>query len=70
MIWPEKIFKFYVDGFRNMTVGKKLWAIILIKLAIIFLVLKLFFFPDLLQRDYDSDDERAAAVRERLMNHP
>ena len=29
-----------------MTLGKTLWTIILIKLAIIFLVLKLFFFPN------------------------
>lgn len=56
----------YVDGFRNMTIGRSLWLIILIKLFIFFVVLKLFFFPDILQRDYDSDAERSAAVRERL----
>ncbi len=56
----------YVDGFRSMTVGRYLWAIILAKLAILFLVFKLFFFPDLLQRDYDSDSERADAVRTNL----
>lgn len=56
----------YVDGFRNMTVGRYLWAIILAKLAILFLVFKLFFFPDLLQRDYDSDSDRADAVRTNL----
>ncbi|MCM1449822.1 MAG: DUF4492 domain-containing protein [Clostridiales bacterium] len=60
--------RFYIDGFKSMTVGKKLWAIIIIKLAIIFLVLKLFFFPDILQRDYDTDEERATAVREQLMS--
>lgn len=36
----------YVDGFRGMTVGKRLWVIILVKLAILFLVFRLFFFPD------------------------
>lgn len=56
----------YVDGFRSMTVGRYLWAIILAKLAILFLVFKLFFFPDLLQRDYDSDSDRADAVRTNL----
>ena len=25
----KKIFRFYLDGFRSMTVGKTLWAIIL-----------------------------------------
>jgi len=51
-----------------MTVGKKLWAVVLIKLAVIFFVLKLFLFPDVLERDYDTDEERADAVRERLIN--
>ncbi len=41
----KKVFRFYVDGFRSMTVGKTLWAIILVKLFIMFAVLKLFFFP-------------------------
>ena len=45
----------YVDGFRNMTVGRKLWLLIIIKLFIFFAVLKLFFFPDVLERHYDTD---------------
>lgn len=45
---PARIYRFYRDGFLNMTIGKSLWLIILIKLAVIFLVLKLFFFPDFL----------------------
>lgn len=56
----------YVDGFRSMTVGRKLWLLIAVKLAIFFLVLKLLFFPDILSRDYSSDEERATAVREAL----
>ncbi|SFG42124.1 DUF4492 domain-containing protein [Prevotella sp. KH2C16] len=39
-------YRLYYDGFRGMTLGKTLWAVILIKLVIIFAVLKLFFFPD------------------------
>ena len=34
----SRIFHLYYDGFRTMTLGKTLWAVILIKLAIIFLV--------------------------------
>ena len=63
-----RIFRFYLDGFRSMTVGRKLWALIIIKLVIFFLVFKLFLFPDILSRDYDTDEERAAAVRENLIN--
>lgn len=64
----RKVVDLYVDGFKSMTVGRKLWAIILIKVAILFLVFKLFFFPDLLKENYDNDDERARAVAEQLTN--
>ncbi len=56
----------YVDGFRSMTVGRRLWAVILIKLAILFFVFKLFFFPDILKENYDNDADRARAVRSAL----
>ncbi|MDE6648894.1 MAG: DUF4492 domain-containing protein [Muribaculaceae bacterium] len=62
----KAVIDFYVDGFRSMTVGKKLWAIIFIKVAILFLVFKLFFFPDILKENYDNDDDRARAVAEQL----
>lgn len=55
-----------MDGFKSMTVGKSLWAIILLKLAILFLVFRLFFFPDVLESNYDNDEERAQAVRSAL----
>ena len=58
----------YADGFRNMTVGRYLWAIIIFKLIVIFLVLKLFFFPDLLSTNFDNDRDRAEAVRSALTN--
>lgn len=64
------LFRFYVNGFRRMTVGRTLWMIILIKLFIMFAVLKIFFFPDILHRDYDTDEERAEAVRRNLTDFP
>jgi len=62
----KKIFEFYFQGFKNMTVGKKLWIIILIKLGIIFLILKLFFFPNFLKSNFDTDDERTNYVIKQL----
>jgi len=41
-----RVFHLYYDGFRSMTLGKTLWTVIIIKLIIIFLVLKVFFFPN------------------------
>ena len=42
----NKIIRFYVDGFRSMTIGRKLWLLIIIKLIILFAVLKIFFFSE------------------------
>jgi uncharacterized membrane protein len=64
------VFRFYRDGFRSMTVGKYLWALILVKLFILFFVFKLFFFPDVLKRDYATDADRAQAVRTHLITPP
>ena len=41
--------------------------IILIKLFIMFAILKLFFFPNLLSSNYDNDDDRAQHVRNELI---
>jgi hypothetical protein len=49
-----------------MTVGKKLWVIILIKLFILFFILKAFFFPDILQVNFGNDKERGDYVIEQL----
>lgn len=40
----RRIWHFYVEGFRHMTWGRQLWLLIIIKLFIMFAVLRLFFF--------------------------
>lgn len=62
----SKALSMYVDGFKSMTVGKKLWLIIFAKIVIFLLVLKLFFFPDILSVNFDTDEQRADAVRSAL----
>lgn len=57
----------YVDGFRSMTLGRTLWLIILIKLFIMFAILRIFFFPDALAGK--SDDERSAIVGNSLIDN-
>ena len=49
-----------------MTIGKKLWIIIFIKLTIIFIVLKIFFFPNFLKSNFKTDEERSNYVIEQL----
>ena len=51
-----RVFDLYYDGFRNMRLGRTLWAIILIKLFIIFAILKVFFFPDFLKEQAKGDE--------------
>jgi hypothetical protein len=62
----KKIFLFYYEGFKSMTIGKKLWTIILIKLFVMFAILKLFFFPDFLKTRFKTETDRSNYVIEQL----
>lgn len=68
MPFYKRIWDLYYDGFRSMTVGKSLWILIIVKLFIMFAILKLFFFPNLLKENYSTDEDRAKAVRTELTN--
>lgn len=48
------IWRFYVDGFRNMTWGRPLWILIILKLVILFAILRVFFFQPVLSGKTDS----------------
>ena len=61
----KRIYLFYLEGFRSMTLGKTLWAIISIKLVIMFLILKIFFFKNALA-DYKTPEEKSRHVIEQL----
>ena len=52
-----RVYDLYADGFRSMTVGRTLWAIILIKLFVIFVILKLFFFPNYIKEHAQEGEE-------------
>jgi flagellar basal body-associated protein FliL len=65
----KRIFSFYYQGFSNMTWGKSVWMIILIKLFIFFVVMKVFFFPNILKTNFSSDEERSAHVLENITNY-
>lgn len=61
------VYKFYADGFREMTIGKTLWVIIIIKLFVIFVLLRLFFFPDVIEQGA-KDGDKAEYVASELLN--
>lgn len=60
-----RIWTFYRDGFREMTLGRTLWAIILINCLLLFFILKLFFFPSFLKEK--TPQEKQQYVGEELI---
>ena len=60
----HRVFDLYYEGFRSMRLGKTLWAIILIKLFIIFAVLKVFFFPNFLKTHAEKGGEAEFVSKE------
>ena len=63
----RQVFRFYIEGFREMRLGKTLWLIILIKLFIMFFILRLFFFPNYLGQ-FDTEAEKEEHVSGELIN--
>lgn len=61
-------FTMFRDGFKNMTLGKTLWTIVIIKLIIMFLILRPFFFPNFLSSKFDDSQSKADYVSEELIN--
>ena len=61
----KRIWNLYYDGFRSMTIGRTLWLVVLLKLFIIFVVLKLFFFPDYI-KEHAREGEEAEFVASRI----
>jgi hypothetical protein len=66
----DRFIRFYTEGFKTMSGwGRKAWLIIIIKLFIMFAVLRLFFFPDFLNRKFDNSTDKGAYVRDQIINY-
>lgn len=61
------IYNFYRDGFKNMTWGKSLWLLIFLKVIILFLVLRMFFFKPVMAGK--TDEQKSEYVGTQLMNN-
>ncbi|WP_103640676.1 DUF4492 domain-containing protein [Campylobacter concisus] len=57
----------YIDGFKNMKIGKKLWLLIIIKLIIMFGILKVFIFNETLNTKFQTDEEKSEFVIRNLI---
>ena len=62
-----RIFRFYYEGFKSMDIGKTLWKLILIKLFIMFFILKIFFFPRFLNQ-FETKEEKENYVSKELID--
>lgn len=70
MKYLKQFFHMYVDGFRNQSrSSRKLWLIIIIKLVIMFGILKVFFFKDFLHENFTTDEERIEHISNELTKH-
>ena len=59
----KNFFSIYVEGFKSIGItGKTLLLIIAIKLFIMFAILKVFFFPNFLKTNFDTDKERSEHI--------
>ena len=63
----QKFFHFYYDGFRNMTLGKSLWVVIIVKLLIIFGFLKIYIYDNSLRAKFQTQEEKSEFVNKNLM---
>ena len=63
----HRVFDLYYDGFRQMRLGRTLWLVIIVKLFVIFIILKLFFFPDFLKQHAEEGRE-ADYVASQILN--
>ena len=63
----KNILNLYVDGFKNMKIGKKLWLLIIIKLIIMFGILKVFIFDETLNTKFQTDEEKSEFVIRNLI---
>ena len=65
----KNLYRFYADGFNSLSGwGKNVWIIIIIKLFIMFAILRIFFFPDFLKSKFNDDKQRGEYVLDQLIN--
>lgn len=66
MIFIQKVFNLYYEGFKNMKLGKVLWSIILLKIILFFGILKFFVFDENLKTLYPDNKAKSTFVLENL----
>ena len=65
-----KVFDLYYEGFRNMTLGKTLWTVVLVKLVVMFVIVKLLFFPNFISTNAEEGHESEFVSQEMMSRAP
>lgn len=67
MVTIKNIYNFYIEGFKNMKIGKTLWKIIFIKLFLIFTLLNYFIYDKSIKSEYKSSEQKFDFVYKNLI---
>ena len=63
----KSVFFFYYDGFKNMTVGKTLWKVIIIKLIVILYFLNQVLYEKNFKSEYETYEQKSEFVSKNLI---
>ena len=65
----KSLYLLYKEGLKNQSkLGRKLWILVAIKLFIMFAILKVFFFPNFLKDNFETDEEKSNHIINVLTN--
>ncbi|MDU7070517.1 DUF4492 domain-containing protein [Campylobacter ureolyticus] len=62
----KNIFNFYIDGFKNMKLGKTLWLVVFVKFFIMIFILKMFIFDKNIHTEFQTDEEKINFIYQNL----
>ncbi len=63
----QQLYLFYFEGFKNMTIGKTLWKIVVLKLLVILVFLKFFIHDKTFKSEYLSTEAKSDFVSANLI---
>ncbi len=63
----KDIYSFYIEGFKNMKIGKTLWKIIFIKLILIFTLLNYVIYDKSIKSEYKNSEDKSNFVYKNLI---
>lgn len=63
----QTVYGFYLEGFKKMVIGRVLWKIVALKIALIVLVLNYFVYDRSIKTEYKTEQQRSDFVYRNLV---